>query len=87
MVDVREHRTAINWAHQIKHLLDDCYPEADKVLLVYDNLNTRKIAHSMKPLHPKKPAGSHDVWSYTTGPSTTVGSESLWKQSLYKRRP
>jgi hypothetical protein len=40
-VDVHEHRTVIAWAHQIKHLLDDCYPDADKVHVVCDNLNTQ----------------------------------------------
>jgi hypothetical protein len=43
-IDIAEHRTAVAWAHQIKHLLDAWYPEAAKVLLVCDNLNTHKIA-------------------------------------------
>jgi hypothetical protein len=51
-VDVCKHRTAIDWAHQIKHLLDDCYPEADKVHLVCDNLNTHKIASLYEAFAP-----------------------------------
>jgi hypothetical protein len=43
-LDISEHRTAVDGAHQITHLLDDCYPEANKVLLVCDNLNTHTIA-------------------------------------------
>ena len=43
-VDVCAPRTASDWAQQIKHLLADCYPEADKVRLVCDNLTPHKIA-------------------------------------------
>jgi hypothetical protein len=43
-VDVSAQRTAVDWAHQIKHLLDKDYPEAEKVTLVCDNLNPHKIA-------------------------------------------
>jgi hypothetical protein len=43
-IDILEHRTAGDWAHQITHLLDDCYLDAVKVTLVCDNLNTHKLA-------------------------------------------
>ena len=39
-VDVREQRTSVDWAHQIKSLLNEHYPTAEKVRLVCDNLNT-----------------------------------------------
>jgi|GEM_PF-5340444 len=32
-----EHRTMIDWAHKIQHLLDVEYPDAKKVILVSDN--------------------------------------------------
>src|ERR1700691_5552710 len=38
------HRTRIDWAHQIKRLLDEDFPHARKVQLVCDNLNTHTIA-------------------------------------------
>ncbi len=38
-VDVTEHRTMQDWAHQIKDLVDVRYPAAERVLLVMDNLN------------------------------------------------
>ncbi len=38
-VVVTDHRTKIDWAHQIKELLDVHYPDANKVILVMDNLN------------------------------------------------
>ena len=37
-------RTKIDWAHKIKWLLEEQYPEAEKVVLVMDNLNTHAIS-------------------------------------------
>ncbi len=43
-VCAKEQRTLTDWVHQIKHLLDEDYPAAQKVLLVCDNLNTQPAA-------------------------------------------
>lgn len=51
-VSVREHRTATDWAEEIKYLVDVMYPEAKKIILVMDNLNTHKTAS----LYKKYPA-------------------------------
>jgi DDE superfamily endonuclease len=37
-------RTRVDWAHGVEHLLSVQYPDADKVVLVMDNLNTHSIA-------------------------------------------
>ena len=42
MVHVRERRTAVDWATEIQELLEVQYPEATRVRLVCDNLNTHK---------------------------------------------
>ena len=47
-VSVRERRTAIDWAEEVKYLLDEVYPEAPRVTLVCDNLNTHKITSLYK---------------------------------------
>lgn len=39
-VTVTERRTKVDWAHQIKDLVDVRYPEAERIVLVMDNLNT-----------------------------------------------
>ena len=39
-VRVAERRTKVDFAHCMQHLVDDLFPEADKVVLVLDNLNT-----------------------------------------------
>lgn len=43
-VDVTERRTRADWAHQIKDLVDVRYPEAERIVLVMDNLNTHSPA-------------------------------------------
>ena len=35
-----EHRTKVNWARQMKHIADNVYPQAEKIIMVCDNLNT-----------------------------------------------
>ena len=37
---VTERRTAVDWAHRVKEMLDIDYPDAKRVVLVMDNLNT-----------------------------------------------
>ena len=51
-VSVRERRTAIDWAEEVKHLLDDTYPDAVRVTLVCDNLNIHKLASLYKAFPP-----------------------------------
>lgn len=51
-VSAREHRTAIDWAHEIKHLSDEMYPHAEKIILVMDNLNTHKPSSLYKAFPP-----------------------------------
>jgi len=42
--NVRDSRTRIDWAQEIRRLLDEDYPHAKRVKLVCDNLNTHNIA-------------------------------------------
>lgn len=43
-VSVTARRTKVDWAHQIKELCDERYPEAERIVLVQDNLNTHTPA-------------------------------------------
>jgi hypothetical protein len=45
-------RTRTDWANQVKWLLDDQYPNVDKVTLVMDNLNTHSIASLYEAFSP-----------------------------------
>ncbi len=49
---MRDRRTAIDWAQEIKELLDIRYAEAEKVLLVMDNLNTHSIGSLYEAFDP-----------------------------------
>ena len=49
---VREHRTATDWAEEIKYLVDEMYPDAEQIILVMDNLNTHKPASLYKKYPP-----------------------------------
>ena len=51
-VNVRDTRTAIDLAHEVKELLDVDYPDAKKVTLVWDNLNTHVPASLYKAFEP-----------------------------------
>jgi transposase len=43
-VKVTERRTKKDWAECIRELVDQMYPQAEKIVLVMDNLNTHKKA-------------------------------------------
>ena len=51
-VSVHEHRTAIDWALEIRYLTDEMYRDAEKIILVMDNLNTHKPASLYKAFPP-----------------------------------
>jgi len=53
-VDVRHTKTMIDWAQEIRILLDVEYPQAEKVILICDNLNTHKIASLYEAFEPQE---------------------------------
>ena len=53
-VAVTDRRTAVDWAHQIKRLVDDLYPQAERITLVMDNLNTHAGASLYKAFPPEE---------------------------------
>jgi hypothetical protein len=46
------HRTKKDWAREVKSIVTEHYPQADKVVLVMDNLNT----HTLSSLYETFPA-------------------------------
>jgi hypothetical protein len=48
-----ERRTRIDWANQIRELLEVYYPSAPKIRLVMDNLNTHSIASLYEAFPPE----------------------------------
>lgn len=51
-VSVTERRTAVDWAHAIKAVLDEDYPDARVVRLVLDNLNTHTLGSLYEAFEP-----------------------------------
>lgn len=49
----RERRTKVDWAQQIRHLLEAEYPECPKIRLVMDNLNTHSISSLYEAFPPE----------------------------------
>lgn len=51
-VNVTDHRTKIDFAHQMKELVDVDHPNADLVRVVLDNLNTHRAASLYEAFEP-----------------------------------
>jgi hypothetical protein len=51
-VAVRERRCAVDWAHVVKDLVDVHFPDAEKIVLVMDNLNTHTPASLYEAFAP-----------------------------------
>ena len=51
-VAVTDRRTRVDWAHQIKELVDVRYPDAECIVLVQDNLNTHTPASLYEAFPP-----------------------------------
>ena len=49
---VTERRTRTDWAHFVRHLLEEVYPEAERLVLVMDNLNTHSPASLYEAFDP-----------------------------------
>ncbi len=84
-VNVRETKTAIDLAHEVKELLDVDYPTVKKVVLIWDNLNTHVPASLYKAFEPAEARRLLDRLEihYTPKHGSRVGQVS---RRLYRRR-
>jgi hypothetical protein len=53
-VVVTDQRTAVDWAYQIRNLVDVIHPRAKRITLVMDNLNTHSGASLYKAFAPEE---------------------------------
>jgi hypothetical protein len=53
-VKVTERRTALDFAEVVRWIVEDVHEEAEKVVLVMDNLNTHKIASLYEAFPPER---------------------------------
>ena len=93
-VEVTDRRTAIDFAQGVKQLLTVPYPDAEKVVLVMDNLNTHKRASLYEAFPPEEaralcerleihPTPKHGSWLHMAEIELSV----LARQCLDRRMP
>jgi transposase len=66
-VTVTERRTAVDFAEQLRLLVEQDYPEAERIVLVTDNLNTHHVGclyERFEPEHAERIAARLE-WHYT----------------------
>jgi hypothetical protein len=93
-VTVTDRRTKIDWAQQIQELVDVRYPDAERIVLVMDNLNTHSPAslyEAFPPAEAKRladklemhPTPKHGSWLNVAEIELSV----LARQCLDRRLP
>ena len=58
-IKVTQRRTKLDWAHFVRELVDEHYPQATRVILVMDNLNTHQPASLYEAFEP---AEAKRIW-------------------------
>ncbi len=53
-VRVRQQRTRVDCAYVVRELCDELYPDAEKIILVMDNLNTHETASLYEAFEPRE---------------------------------
>jgi transposase len=53
-VEASERRARVDWAGQIKKLVNEDFPDAEKIILVMDNLNTHTIGSLYEAFEPEE---------------------------------
>lgn len=66
-VNVTKRRTSVDFANELRHLVDVAYPDADTVVLVTDNLNTHSTACLYEAFEPEEAQriAKRIEWHYT----------------------
>jgi len=54
VISITDRRTRVDWAHFIKDLVDNQYPDVDKILLIMDNLNTHTTGSLYEAFEPQE---------------------------------
>ena len=72
-VEVTERRTAVDFAHQMRWLVDEAYPDAEVVRLVLETSTPTSSARSTKHLSRAKLGASPNASSFITLPRMAAG--------------
>jgi len=71
-VRVRQRRTRQDFTEVIRELCDELYLEAEKIVLVMDNLNTHNTASLYEAFKPAKLGGWRQSWKFIIRQSMAV---------------
>ena len=87
-VGVTDRRTKVDWAHQVKKLVDEDYPDKDRIVLVMDNLNTHHPAslyEAFEPMEARRIAERLEIhytpkihYKLTPGRTSATGTWCEW---------
>ena len=72
-VAVTQRRTMEDFAHQMRWLVDEAYPDTPVVRVVMDNLNTHRPRPYTRRSRRQRPGGLPNGWSSITPRSMEVG--------------
>lgn len=67
-VDVTERKTKKDWAIFIKYIADECYKNANKIILVMDNLATHKASALYETFEPEEAKRIWDRFEFVYTP-------------------
>ena len=91
---VTHRRTAIDFAHVLQHTSDVLYPQAEKIVLITDNLNTHTAASLYKAFSPEEARRltQRFEWHYTPKHGSWLNMAEielsvLSRQALSKPKP
>ena len=81
-----DHRTALDWAHCMRDLVDVQFPDAERITVVQDNLNTHTPAALYVAFPPEE---AKRIWDklefhYTPKPGSWPGTLWCWPRSRYR---
>jgi DDE superfamily endonuclease len=72
-VEVTEKRRRIEWATVMKHVADDFYPQAEKIVVVLDYLNTHGPSAFYETFAPEEARRLAERFEFHFTPSMAVG--------------
>ena len=73
-VEVTDRRTKVDWARVVRQLVDEDYPDKDRIVLVMDNSEHPSSSRRCTRRSSRRKRGaSPNVWRFTTRPSMAVG--------------
>lgn len=77
-VEVTERRTSVDWARQVRDLVDDPrYAQAERITLVCDNLNTHRLTSLYQAFDPAEALRIARKLELVPPPNMAVGS--IWR--------